>query len=542
MATRGIARRDFVAGGALAGVAAIGTASGVAGAKETSQADQKGSTQVEPKYVAETPEKWDRECEVLVVGTGIGGCTGAIEAHDLGADVLVVTAAPDITECSCTRSGGWLCGCCTKMQADEGIEDSVDLFIKDVNRCGDEMGDPDVIRAWAEESGPTVDWLIDEIKAPVDGKVADSAAEAGGSCHSVPRDFITYPIGNGLGWMQALKDHIEQEGIEVMLDTPVKKLYRDESGRVTGALAEPKDGSGAFTVHATKGIIFNPGGLGGNVDAWCKYTPVMKEIRDQARKIVSVAPVDVKADGYQMLEDIDAYMYPAPPNYGGGGVYLGDDEPASGTLLPFLWADEGSIWVNLDGKRYANETSFDDFYGETKKFRDQPGMCTLVILDNDELERNGGQTYVQPLLDKVRQKGIENSIYSADTLEELADKAGITDKQAFLDTVQAYNDRVDQGGDEPDEFGRTAFENKIQTPPFYAVEENVCIATSKGGTKIDAQGRVIDNDGNVIPGICAVGEIAFFQLLGDAHIHVVGGCNSPSACFGRIAARTLVNG
>ena len=53
---------------------------------------------VAPRYEASVPETWDRSCEILVIGTGIGGAAAAVEAYDEGADVLVITAAPSITQ------------------------------------------------------------------------------------------------------------------------------------------------------------------------------------------------------------------------------------------------------------------------------------------------------------------------------------------------------------------------------------------------------------------------------------------------------------
>ena len=526
MNEQSITRRSLVAGAAAA------TAAGVAVAAKPALAD------VAPRYEASVPEAWDRSCEILVIGTGIGGAAAAVEAYDEGADVLVVTAAPSITENSCTRSGGWICGVGTYLQEDEGIEDSVDLFVKDVMRCGGEMGDPDIIRAVAEISGESIDWLVDRVGVDISQRVYDAAVEAGSNSHSVPRDYCSNPLGQGgYGWMKGLEDCIFDEcGIEVVFDTCATRLFRNEDGRVVGASFAPKDGSASFTVEATKGIIFNPGGLGGGFDAWARYTPIMREIGEKCRMMVSVAPVDVKGDGFQMLEDIDAYMYPAPPNYGGGALYLGDDEPGNGNMIQWVWANEGVIEVNLNGERYMNETLFDEFYGDNKKFIDQPEMVTLVVFDDETYHKTGCQTYGAPLFDKAMEKGV-STVHKADTLEELAEQMGVP-VDTFMATVEDFNSYC--GTEGPDQFGRTSFEQKIETAPFYAMELNISVATSKGGCKIDPQGRIIDVKGQVIPGIIGVGEIAAFQFSGDARIHIVGGCNCPSLCFGRIGAHTLL--
>ena len=89
---------------------------------------------------------------MVILGCGIAGACAAVEAHDLGLSVLVVEALDDIKKCSCTLSGGWLCGVNTELQEIDGIEDDIEIFIKDVRRCGGDFGDPDVIRAWGEIS------------------------------------------------------------------------------------------------------------------------------------------------------------------------------------------------------------------------------------------------------------------------------------------------------------------------------------------------------------------------------------------------------
>ena len=37
---------------------------------------------------------WDREVDVLAVGSGLGGLSAAIAAHDAGCDTLVIEKAP----------------------------------------------------------------------------------------------------------------------------------------------------------------------------------------------------------------------------------------------------------------------------------------------------------------------------------------------------------------------------------------------------------------------------------------------------------------
>ena len=46
--------------------------------------------------MATKPEKWDLEVDFIAVGSGIGGLTGAITAHDLGLKSLVIEKGPKL--------------------------------------------------------------------------------------------------------------------------------------------------------------------------------------------------------------------------------------------------------------------------------------------------------------------------------------------------------------------------------------------------------------------------------------------------------------
>lgn len=526
MVEKPIARREFAKG------AAAGAAVAAAGTLAARAALASEGAEVPPAYDATVPETWDRECEVVVVGSGIAGCCAAVEGYDLGLDVLVVTATDDITDCSCTLSGGWLCGCGTSLQELDGIEDSVDLFVKDVRRDGGDFGDPDIIEAWAQISGDTVDWLWD-LGCDVVPQTMDAKATAGSNSHSVARDYITYPTGNGLGWMTGLQGAIEERGIEVVYSTPVDKIYRAADGQVVGVHATAKAG-GELNIRATKAVIMAAGGLGHNMDQWALYSPVMRVINEQAKRVICCAPDDVNGDSAVMLQQAGAFMYPTIANYGCSAIVVDPDEAPNGVLLPYVWPG-ALIEANADGNRFNDETSFSVFLSD-KPYRDQPGMWFVVVFDSEALATADGQTYAQPILDKTAENGITETVCTSDTIEGIAEHFGM-DPANLVAAVEDFNAHVDS--QEPDQFGRTVFAGKIATPPFYAIEQDLTVGTSKGGARINAQFQVIDNYDQIIPGLYAIGEAAFFLVHGNGQEHIVGGCNSSAACSGRIAARAI---
>ena len=493
----GLSRRSFLQGGALV-AAGVATAA-LAGCGADTEARQPG---VAPSYVASEPESWDKEADMVILGCGIAGACAAVEAHDLGLSVLVVEALDDIKKCSCTLSGGWLCGVNTELQEIDGIEDDIEIFIKDVRRCGGDFGDPDVIRAWGEISGETVDWL-EELGCDVVQRTFD-AKTAGSNSHSIARDYMTNPIGNGLGWMVGLEGAINERGIEVLYETRATTLCRNEAGRVVGAQVATKDGQ-TLNVKGTRGVLVSTGGIGGNIDMWATYAPAMRVIKEEAKTVLSAAPQTCMGDGLAMIHAVNGYIYPTLANYGGGGVVVDPNEPANAILLPYVWSDN-LIEVSSEGKRFNNESDFSEYFSE-RPYQDIPGMWHVVVFDDAARQSADGQAHAQPIIDDAAANNITDTVVSADSIEELAEAFGIP-AQGLKKTIDEFNGYVESGG--PDPFGRVLFDRKIETPPFWGIEQDIVVATSKGGAKINPRSQVLDRDGEVIPGLYAAGEAAFF--------------------------------
>lgn len=531
-----LSRRSFLKGGlaAAAGTAGIMGLAGCSQEADSLAGTGVASSAVPAQWDATLPEAWDYDCEILILGSGIAGSCAAVEAHDLGADVLVVNAAKEIVDCSCTLSGGWFAGVGARLQKEAGVEDSVELFVKDIMKDGGEAGDPELIRAWAELSGETIDWLEDEVGVDVTQQCFDARLTAGSDSHSVARDYTSNPPGNGIGWMQGLQDAIAERGINLLAETKATKVYRDETGRAIGARLESMDGSQVSYAHASKAVLLTMGGLGRNLEAHKLYTPAMKPIIDETPEMLFGCSEVCLGLGYDIAKDVNARLFNSPKT---GGMSTKINQAGnSGGILHYVWGTEaGFIDVGKDGKRFYDETNFQVFYNE-RPWQDIPEVTTFLICDDNTRTSEKGQIYLQATIDEAKENGVD-SIQSADTLEELAELCGI-DPTELAKSVESFNSY--HGTEGPDEFGRTSFALKIEQPPFWAARCQPNLGISKGGCKINVKGQVIDNNEEVIPGLYAAGEMAFFQLHGDARTHIVGGPNSSGACYGRICARNAV--
>ena len=89
--------------------------------------------------------------------------------------------------------------------------------------------------------------------------------------------------------------------------------------------------------------------------------------------------------------------------------------------------------------------------------------------------------------------------FKADTLEELAEKLGITDTAAFVESVKRYNECVAAGKDL--DFGKEAkWLTAIDTPPFYGIHRHVNVGPNMEVLAVETN--------EPIPGLFAIGNTA----------------------------------
>ena len=98
--------------------------------------------------------------------------------------------------------------------------------------------------------------------------------------------------------------------------------------------------------------------------------------------------------------------------------------------------------------------------------------------------------------------------FKADTLEELAEKLGITDTAAFVESVKRYNECVAAGKDL--DFGKEAkWLTAIDTPPFYGIHRHVRVSAVVSGVNVGPNMEVLAVETNEpIPGLFAIGNTA----------------------------------
>lgn len=195
--------------------------------------------------------------DVLVVGSGIAGCSTAIRAVKEGADVTVVTEAtrPDDT------NTGWAQGGVAKRAPGERPEE----FVDDVLDAGAGEGDEDAVEILVEEGTEVVEeFLVDELGVDFDADSTDGAddfdlAREGG--HSRNR-VLHKGDATGHEIQVALLRRLAKTEARVLEAHSALELVKDEDdGSIEGALVVDKESEGAFVVEAGATVLAT-GGIG----------------------------------------------------------------------------------------------------------------------------------------------------------------------------------------------------------------------------------------------------------------------------------------
>src|SRR5215472_8295107 len=182
-----INRRDLLRG---SGLAAAVAASGIVPVEAEAQGQ---------------PVKWDQTADVVVVGSGASGFPAAIKARDDGASVIIVEAQPHTGGHGTCSGGNVPLGGGTSRQKKYGIVDSPDLLFRDLtdwsvvsaNGFPDyRYNDKEIIRAYADNSAPTFEWLVAHGVIFVE-KAPDNLG-AGATGNSALRENHAAPMG----WMR----------------------------------------------------------------------------------------------------------------------------------------------------------------------------------------------------------------------------------------------------------------------------------------------------------------------------------------------------
>jgi predicted oxidoreductase len=580
-----LSRRDFVkTAGAGVGAAAL---SGLAG-----QAEAQGR-----------PPHWDKQADIVVIGAGAAGLPAAIEAAESGASVILIDANFDIGGHAMVSGGNIALGGGTTRQKKYGIEDSADLLFADLtdwsvvepNGFPDyRYNDKEIIRAFADNSAPTFEWLVAHGVIFVEKAPDNLGAGATGNSalrenHAAPMNWMRMQTGkpvdaseattmsSGVGLVRPLEVAARKANVEILLKHKMSSLVRQAptSGKILGIKATNEGKT--LNIRARKAVIVTTGGSSGNVNfrrmfdvrLTEEYNGVAGEpysFQDGSGELAGIAIGASLWGAYNQVGEYGDRLTKAGrigTQYGYRNLEWQPGSPifhlvrAVGLTVRDY---QNVILVNQAGMRFYDETAGQytaNNYHAVSSYK--PGsylnaanikynpanFLDAALAGTGEALNGGGPIWAIFDAEAVKREkwtvepphvDPDGYFFSANTVAALA--GAIVNKYqrkpisaaALEASVTRYNSSVDAGSDA--DFAKPAPKYKIQMPPFYAAWAMPVIHDTRAGLRINAKCQVIDFSGNVIPGLYCAGESA-----GGFGLHGLARCLVQGRIAGMNAAR-----
>ena len=532
-------RRQFLRSSVVAGAAVA--AGGVVGglAPSTAKADT-------------PPEKWDREVDVVIVGTGHAGLTAAIVATDAGAKCLILEKMTKEQEGGNSKVSGnmwWT-------PANAGMREQA---IQYVTALCYGLTPKDCIEALVDEQIKLNDWLQTMgIQANPLGIFQPEHPELPGA--EAVRTWRTGSVGGGPALWTPLREQVNKRNVEVMYETPAKALIQLPSREIAGIRAEVA--GKPYFIKAKKGVILACGGFEFDFEMQKQFLP--------GWPIYCQGSPGNTGDGIRMAQQVGAQLWHMNNALAGlGGMVI---PPAAPVPIPVSMPGGGGrggapgatpggyICVDKYGKRFMSENQpsrhgfgqkeylmfFDGINGALSR------IPCYYIFDETTRTRSpigptggggrgggpggGGMGWFSnhPTYQWSRDNSAEIEkgwITKGETVADLATKLGMKELEA---TLTKYNENAKKSVD-PD-FNRRNGLVAIENAPFYAVAIYPTMYNTQGGPKRNAKCQIVDPFEQPIPRLYSAGEMGSFW----GWMYNGGGNNAECLCTGQIAARNAV--
>ncbi len=483
------------------------------------------------------------EADVVVVGAGGAGMTTAITAAGEGKSVVILESQSMVGGNSVRATGGMNAGKTVYQDENEfgesaGVEktlktaaekyadnetitalaktvseqwaayqanptgyfDSVELMELDTMIGGKGINDPALVETLCANSADAIDWLDEH------GITLHNVSSFGGA--SVKR--IHRPVNDegkvvsvGSYMIPLLEENCKKAGVQILLNTTANEILTDANGAAVGVKATGSTGE-TVTVNA-KAVVLTTGGFGANLDMVVKYKPELKGF-------MTTNAAGIQGQGIEMAEAIGA----ATVDMDQIQIHPTVEANTAALITEGLRGD-GAVLINAEGKRFIDEVGTRDVVSAAEIA--QTGSYSWLVVDQAMVDNSSViQGYIK--------KGYT---VTGATYEELGKAMGV-DEAALAETMNNWNGYVEAKSD-PD-FGRTSFANPLNTAPYYAIKVTAGVHHTMGGLKINSNTEVLNENGEVIPGLFAAGEVT-----GGVHgaNRLGGNAVADFTVFGRIA-------
>ena len=482
--------------------------------------------------------------DVIVVAAGLSGLAASIAAAERGASVVVFEKSN--TTGGAANMGMGPLGIGSSIQKQHMVSLTPGEAFRKHMYFTHYKVDARMVRDYYFKSGDTIGWLMEMGVEFAGVQRAFSADEATRPYSDGEFTWhVVKPEGGGMpgprsasAMTKKMTERAVELGVEFMFETPVYKIIM-EDGKAAGVMA--KNINGEETEARAKAVIIATGGFGENPE-------MIKELTgyEFGKTIFNFAIPGMRGDGLKMAWEAGAgktkpsmeLMYQLPDNMNHFILDGAFRQPC--------------LWVNRNGQRFMPEDQIGNTTFTGNAITSQPGMVAYSIFDSRLLKKYKKKgpdmiSHVHPHdlydhFDEQWERDLEagyEPIAQADTIEELAEKAGI-DVAGLVAQVEHYNEMCEAGHDEIFEKNRN-YMQPIEKGPFYCCRQNVGAYGSVGGILINHKTEVMDQDSIVIPGLYAVGTDAC-NIYGESYPFILSG-NTMGFCLnsGRIAGENAAS-
>jgi succinate dehydrogenase/fumarate reductase flavoprotein subunit len=297
------------------------------------------------------------------------------------------------------------------------------------------------------------------------------------------------------------------KGGELRTSTALDRLERGADGRIAGAWLRSVPGGVRSLVHAAA-VVLATGGFQGSRELLARWVGRWADTMLHRANPNSVgegllAAMAVGARTSPNLATFYGHTMPAPPAM----------PPHERWTKVTQYASADTILVNLHGERFFDESR--SLADETAAFEivQQPSGLAVLLMDRrvhdgDPLNGRSGQPAGEQFDNAAAEAGARSA--KAATLDELAAAVAAwgVSRRGLLATIAEFNAAVDAGAGAELRVPRRGSPFGFVEPPFYALLVRAAITFTSGGADADAEMRVIDTEGNPIPGLFAAGADA----------------------------------
>jgi fumarate reductase flavoprotein subunit len=386
---------------------------------------------------------------IVVVGAGGAGMLAAITAANCGFDVMLLEKSTR-RGCNTEWSGGLVQAAGTRVQRASGIVDSPLVMFNDIMRKNKWKSDPTIVAMISQRSTDVIDLFIDEVgmKIHLDENVL-YFGHTNHRMHAMPTETGEEIVG-------ALRAYIDRHDKIELVD---EAEFIDARPHPRGWEVVVRHGGEIEDTLIGQKVILATNGFGANRAMLRRFCPEIAEAE-----------------------------YIGSENNTGEGIGHSHVNPRFGTRLGGSLPNLGSMMVNLDGHRFANE---DQGYSEFAKH-------ILAQRDGLAVEVFDAKAYDSAMATGSFRAAVEaGAVKQADTFAELAEKFSLPVEE-FVTEMERYNAETDD----------TDWMGRALTAPLYGAIVTGALAHTQGGVRIDTECRALRPDGSPIDGLFVTGGTA----------------------------------